>query len=338
MQLDHTRGAAGRGGARLPRRRHDPLHHARPQARARYRARDAAPGPRRRSCNDIPVASGVDDTHMTRDVLGEAERLAADAFGAERSFFLLNGSSIGNQAALLAVAGPGDEVVVARNVHKSIMTALILSGARPVYVRPPLRRRAGGRARPGRPTTSAATLDAHPARQGRRGGQPHLFRRRRRPARAGRRLPRPRHPAASWTRRGRRTFPFHPDLPPSAMACGRRRGVASIHKVLTGFTQSSILNLQGPRDRRGAGGALAGPAADHQSLRLYPGLDRRLPPPDGAARPRAAGAHARAGRMARARLDAHAGAARAGRARCWGGPAPRRSTGPSWSSTCGGRG
>src|SRR5947209_5051543 len=56
--------------------------------------------------NDIPVASGVDDTHMTRGVLGEAERLAADAYGAERTFFLLNGSSVGNQAAILAVAGP----------------------------------------------------------------------------------------------------------------------------------------------------------------------------------------------------------------------------------------
>ena len=64
-------------------------------------------------------------------VLREAEDLAADLWGADRAFFLGNGSSGGNHAALLATLGPGDEVVVARDAHISTHTALVMTGARP---------------------------------------------------------------------------------------------------------------------------------------------------------------------------------------------------------------
>ena len=67
-----------------------------------------------------------------------AEDLAARTWGAERSFFLVNGSSSGNQAFLLANLAPGDEVVVGRDLHQSLLAALILTGARPVYVAPRL--------------------------------------------------------------------------------------------------------------------------------------------------------------------------------------------------------
>ena len=195
--------------------------------------------------NDIPVASGVDDTHMTRDVLGAAERLAADAYGAERSFFLLNGSSVGNQAAILATVGPGDEVVVARNFHKSMLTALILSGARPIYIHP--RHDAALEVAHGIVAGDlTATLDAHPRARAALMVSPSYF-----GVSADVRAL-----AAACHTRGIPLivdeawgphFPFHPGLPPAAMACGADAGVASIHKVLTGFTQSSILNLQGPR-------------------------------------------------------------------------------------------
>ena len=64
--------------------------------------------------------------------LAEAEALAADAWGAERSWFLLNGASGGNHAFLMAALHPGDEVIVARDVHRSLLASLILVGARPV--------------------------------------------------------------------------------------------------------------------------------------------------------------------------------------------------------------
>ena len=195
--------------------------------------------------NDVPVASGVDDTHTTRDVLGAAERLAADAFGAERSFFLLNGSSIGNQAAVLAVAAPGDEIVVTRTFHKSMLAALILSGARPVYVRPrpdPALEVAHGL----EASDLAATLDRHPRARAVLIVSPSYYG----VAADVHALTAVCHERdiplivdEAWAPH----FAFHPDLPPSAMACGADAGVASIHKVLTGFTQSSILNVQGPR-------------------------------------------------------------------------------------------
>ena len=65
-----------------------------------------------------------------------AESLAARTWGADRSFFLVNGSSSGNQAYLLAAVRPTEEVIVGRDLHKSLLVGLILSGARPVYVTP----------------------------------------------------------------------------------------------------------------------------------------------------------------------------------------------------------
>ena len=70
-------------------------------------------------------------------VLAEAQRLAAEAFGAERSWFLVNGCTAGIHAAVLAVAGPADTLLAARNCHLSVVSAMVLSGARP-------RRRAWG--------------------------------------------------------------------------------------------------------------------------------------------------------------------------------------------------
>ncbi|MBA2452026.1 MAG: arginine decarboxylase, partial [Chloroflexia bacterium] len=78
---------------------------------------------------DIPHGGGVDDTHLSGGYLEQAERLAADAWGADHATFLVNGSTTGNQAFLLATCQPGDEVIVARNLHKSLLAGLILSGA-----------------------------------------------------------------------------------------------------------------------------------------------------------------------------------------------------------------
>ena len=67
-----------------------------------------------------------------------SQRLAADAWGARRSWFLVNGGSGGNHAVCLALAHRGERVVVQRNVHSSIIDGLILSGLRPRFVAPEL--------------------------------------------------------------------------------------------------------------------------------------------------------------------------------------------------------
>jgi arginine/lysine/ornithine decarboxylase len=102
------------------------------------------------------------DTSTYDSTLRMAEALAATAWGAERSFFLGNGSSSGNHAVLLGAIGPGDEVIVGRDLHKSMLAALILTGARPIYVAPRLHPGLGvgiGVA----PGDVAAALAAHPA-------------------------------------------------------------------------------------------------------------------------------------------------------------------------------
>jgi arginine decarboxylase len=68
----------------------------------------------------------------------QAQSLAAEAWGARRSWFLVNGASQGNHVAMLALAHGGSEVVVQRNAHSSTIDALILSGLRPAFVAPEL--------------------------------------------------------------------------------------------------------------------------------------------------------------------------------------------------------
>ena len=78
-----------------------------------------------------------------------AQRLAAEAWGARRSWFLVNGGSGGNHAICLALAHLGNRVVVQRNVHSSTIDGLVLSGLRPSFVGPGARPRARDGALPG---------------------------------------------------------------------------------------------------------------------------------------------------------------------------------------------
>jgi len=66
----------------------------------------------------------------------EAQELAAQAFGARKTFFLLNGSTIGNLAIAMGLTKAGQKVIVNRNCHRSILTGLIISGAEPLWVLP----------------------------------------------------------------------------------------------------------------------------------------------------------------------------------------------------------
>ena len=89
---------------------------------------------------DVPAGiEGIDiGPDPARAPFQLAQRLAADAWGARRSWFLVNGASGGNHAICLALAHRGDRVVVQRNVHSSIIDGLILSGMRPRFVAPEL--------------------------------------------------------------------------------------------------------------------------------------------------------------------------------------------------------
>ena len=66
----------------------------------------------------------------------KAEELMAKAYGVEHSFFLVNGSSVGNMAMLLSACNPGNSVIVSRSSHKSIMSGIILAGVWPIWIQP----------------------------------------------------------------------------------------------------------------------------------------------------------------------------------------------------------
>lgn len=78
----------------------------------------------------------LDDLHSPHGVIKEAEHLAAQAFGADHTFFSVNGTSGAIMAMIMAVCQPGDTLIVPRNAHKSIMSALILGGLVPRFVPP----------------------------------------------------------------------------------------------------------------------------------------------------------------------------------------------------------
>jgi arginine decarboxylase len=85
---------------------------------------------------DLTTLDEVDSLQNPTGVIKEAQELAARAAGADRSYFLVNGTTVGNHAMVASTTGPGDKVLIARNCHRSILTGLIVSGAQPVFFQP----------------------------------------------------------------------------------------------------------------------------------------------------------------------------------------------------------
>jgi len=185
------------------------------------------------------------DTGTWDRTLRAAQALAASAWGADHSYFLGNGSSSGNHAFLLAAVAPGEEVIVARDLHKSLLAALILTGARPVYVAPRLHPQLGVGLGV-HPADVAAALDAHPAAKLVALTSPSYFGVAADLAaitRAAHARDIPVYVDEAWGAH----FAFHPQLPPAAMAADADAAVTSTHKMLSSLSQSSILNLRGGR-------------------------------------------------------------------------------------------
>lgn len=85
---------------------------------------------------DLINIAPLDDLHQPTGVIEEAQKLAADAFGADYTFFSVQGTSGAIMTMILSVCAPGEKIIVPRNVHKSIMSAIIFAGARPVFISP----------------------------------------------------------------------------------------------------------------------------------------------------------------------------------------------------------
>jgi lysine decarboxylase len=85
---------------------------------------------------DITEIPGTDNLHFPEGIIKEAQILAAEAFGADSTFFLVNGSTSGIHAMIMAMCRPGDQLIVSRDCHRSVITGMMLAGVRPIYIKP----------------------------------------------------------------------------------------------------------------------------------------------------------------------------------------------------------
>jgi arginine decarboxylase len=185
-----------------------------------------------------------------------AQRLAAEAWGAKRSWFLLNGASGGNHAICMTFAhatgtlrtGPPHRgrVVVQRNIHSSTVDGLVLSGLRPSFVTPEIDPELGI-AHCVTPEALAAALDAEPEAEAVMIVSPTYFGAVARVAELAEVAHQRGVPLAVDEAWGAHLY-FHNELPPGALRGGADLVLSSVHKTVGSFTQSAILHL-GDSDR-----------------------------------------------------------------------------------------
>ncbi|CAF4000721.1 unnamed protein product [Rotaria sp. Silwood2] len=84
----------------------------------------------------VEINGNIDYLHSPKGPLLEAQKLAAAAYNADETFFLINGSTVGNMAAIMSVVGPGQKFIMPRASHRSVYGAIVLSGATPIYIEP----------------------------------------------------------------------------------------------------------------------------------------------------------------------------------------------------------
>ena len=92
---------------------------------------------------DVNSMKPLDNLCHPVSVIREAEMLAADAFGAANAFLMVGGTTSAVQSMVLTACKRGDEIILPRNVHRSVINALVLNGAIPVYVNPEVDKRLG---------------------------------------------------------------------------------------------------------------------------------------------------------------------------------------------------
>lgn len=194
---------------------------------------------------DLPELPELDHLFAPTGVIATAQALAAQTYGAKRTWFLVNGSTVGLQAAILAVAQPGDQILLPRTVHRSAIAGCILAGVEPIFITPiadpawdlpfcltPAQVQTALTCFPQvkavllvSPTYQGVVADvAAIATIAHNHGVPLIV------------------DAAHGPH-----FGLHPALPPSPLALGADLVVQSTHKVLSALTQASMLHVQGER-------------------------------------------------------------------------------------------
>jgi arginine decarboxylase len=188
---------------------------------------------------DSPFYGGLAPIKQADRLRADAEARAAALWGADWCRFSVGGSTHGNQALALAVGRPGQEVIITRTLHRSLLLGLVLAGLRPVWVRPDIDARSGLPG-PVAVSTVADALAAHPDACAVFLGDPSYV---------GTIGDLAGHAAvahaagvplvvdAAWAAH----LGFHPDLPPHALAAGADAMVTSAHKALPAYSQGALV-------------------------------------------------------------------------------------------------
>ena len=191
---------------------------------------------------DAPLYGGLDSIKHADTLRAEGEQRAAQLWGADWCRFSVAGSTHGNQALALAIGSPGQDVIITRTLHRSLLLGLVLAGLRPVWVRPEVDPASGLPAAVSVEVVRAA-LAAHPGACGVFLGEPSyvgtigdLAGQ----AAAAHQAGVPLVVDAAWAAH----LGFHPDLPPHALAAGADAMVTSAHKALPAYTQGALVLAQ----------------------------------------------------------------------------------------------
>lgn len=174
-------------------------------------------------------------------VIAKAEKLLADAYSADSAFFLVNGSTSGVQYMILAACGPKDKIIMPRNVHKSAINALILSGAQPIFVNPEVDYSYGIMNGMAYENVKKA-IHEHPDAKAVFLINPTYFGATSDLSAIVALAHRHKMPVLVDESHGTH-FPFHSDFPQSAMKAGADIATISVHKTGGSLTQSSALLL-----------------------------------------------------------------------------------------------
>ncbi len=188
---------------------------------------------------DMNSMKPLDNLCHPVSVIKEAQELAAQAFGADEAFFIVNGTTAAVQAMIMSVCKAGDKLIMPRNVHRSAINALVVCGAQPVYVNPGVNRSLGiplGMAM----ADVKKAMDENPDAKAILVNNPTYY---------GicsdlREIVKLAHERGMYVlvdEAHGTHFYFHEELPLSAMEAGADMAAVSMHKTGGSLTQSSVL-------------------------------------------------------------------------------------------------
>ncbi len=191
---------------------------------------------------DMTEIPGLDDLHNPVGPIKESQQQAARLFGADMTFFLVNGSTVGIHAALLSVCRSGEEILLPRDIHRSVVGACILAGLKPRYL--PLELDEEFLVPyPPAPEEIAAMLEKHPLIRAVFQVYPSYYGLAGDLSQTAEVVHRHNIPLVVDEAHGAH-FIFSDELPLTALQAGADISIQSTHKTLGAFTQASMLHVK----------------------------------------------------------------------------------------------